>query len=156
MAAQFKGRREDERLVSGRGRYTDDWNLPDQLYAAFKRSDRAHALIRSLDVKAAQQVAGVLGVITASDIGAAGFRTLAPIAPLTGRDGKKVIVPERPLLAQEKVRFTGEEIAMVIAKSRQAARDAADLIEVEFEDLPPVIGFEKALAADVPVHAGIP
>ncbi len=156
MAAQFKGRREDERLVTGRGRYTDDWNLPGQLYAAFKRSDRAHALIRSLDVKAAQQVAGVVAVITAGDIAAAGFRTLAPIAPLTGRDGKKVIVPERPLLAQEKVRFAGEEIATVIAQSSQAARDAADLIEVEFEDLPAVIGFDKALAGDASVHASIP
>ena len=156
MAAQFKGRREDERLVTGRGRYTDDWNLPGQLYAAFRRSDRAHALIRSLDVKAAQQIAGVVAVITAGDIVAAGFRTLAPIAPLTGRDGRKVIVPERPLLAQEKVRFAGEEIAMVIAQSRQAARDAADLIEVEFEELPAVIGFDKALADDACVHASIP
>ena len=156
MAAQFKGRREDERLVSGRGQYTDDWNLPGQLHAAFKRSDRAHALIRSLDVKAARQVAGVVAVITGSDIAAAGFRTLAPIAPLTGRDGGKVIVPERPLLAQEKVRFAGEEIAMVVAQSRQAARDAADLIEVEFEDLPAVIGFDKALAGRASVHASIP
>src|SRR6516165_5314316 len=150
MAAQFKGRREDERLVSGRGRYTDDWDLPGQLHAAFKRSDRAHALIRSIEVKAAQQVAGVVAVITASDLAAAEFRTLAPIAPLTGRGGSKVIVPERPLLAQEKIRFTGEEIAMVIAQSRQSARDAVDLIEVELEDLPAVIGFDKALAGDVP------
>src|ERR1700738_1484906 len=78
------------------------------------------------------------------------------MAPLTGRDGKKVIVPERPLLAQKKVRFAGEEIAMVIAQSRQAARDAADLIEVEFEDLPAVIGFDKALADDACVHASMP
>ena len=156
MAAQFKGRREDERLVSGRGRYTDDWDMPGQLHAAFKRSDRAHALIRSIEVKAAQQVAGVVAVITASDLAAAEFRTLAPIAPLTGRGGSKVIVPERPLLAQEKIRFTGEEIAMVIAQSRQSARDAVDLIEVELEDLPAVIGFDKALAGDVPVHASIP
>src|SRR6202022_5127392 len=96
MAAQFKGRREDERLVTGRGRYTDDWNLPGQLYAAFKRSDRAHALVRSLDVKAAQQVAGVVAVISAGDIVAAGFRTPAPIAPLTGRGRREGIVPEPP------------------------------------------------------------
>jgi carbon-monoxide dehydrogenase large subunit len=156
MAAHFKGRREDERLVSGHGRYTDDFDLPGQLYAAFKRSDRAHALIRSVDVNAARELAGVVAVITGRDLATAGFRTLAPIAPLTGRDGKKVIVPERSLLAQDKVRFAGEEIAMVIAQSGQTARDAADLIEVELEDLPAIIGFERALAADVPVHASIP
>jgi carbon-monoxide dehydrogenase large subunit len=156
MASAFKGRREDGRLVTGRGRYSDDWDLPGQLYASFKRSDRAHALIRSLEVKAAERVSGVVTVLTGNDIAAAGFRTLMPIAPLLGRDGKKILIPERPLLAQDRVRFAGEEVAMVIAQSREAARDAADLIEVEFEELPVIIGFEKALAAQASVHSSIP
>jgi carbon-monoxide dehydrogenase large subunit len=156
MVSAFKGRREDERLVSGRGRYSADWDLPGQLYACFKRSDRAHALIRSLEVTAAQRVSGVVTVLTGSDIAAAGFRTLMPIAPLLGRDGKKILIPERPLLAQDRARFAGEEVAMVIARSQQAARDAVDLIEVEFEELPAIIGFEKALAAQACVHSSIP
>jgi carbon-monoxide dehydrogenase large subunit len=156
MASAFKGRREDERLVTGRGRYSDDWDLPGQLYASFRRSDRAHALIRSLEVKAAERVSGVVAVVTGHDIAAAGFRTLAPIAPLVGRDGQKILIPERPLLPLDRVRFAGEEVAMVIAQSREAARDAADLVEVEFEELPVIIGFEKALAAHASVHSSIP
>src|ERR1700730_17997260 len=155
MASAFKGRREDARLVTGRGRYSDDWDLPGQLYASFKRSDRAHALIRSLEVKAAERLSGVATVLTGNNIAAAGFRTLAPIAPLTGRDGKKILIPERPLLAQDRVRFAGEEVAVVIAQSLEAARDAAELIEVEYEELPVVIGFEKALAAQASVHSSI-
>src|SRR6202040_2187366 len=102
MLSAFKGRREDERLVTGRGHYSDDSDLPGQLYASFKRSDRAHALIRSLDIKAAERVAGVVAVVTGTDIAEAGFRTLAPIAPLVGRDGKKLLVPERALLPDRK------------------------------------------------------
>jgi carbon-monoxide dehydrogenase large subunit len=142
----FRGRREDERFVTGRGCYTDDWDLPGQLYAAFKRSDRAHALIRSVATEAAARAPGVVAVINGADIASVGFRTLPPIAPLTGREGKKIIVPERPVLATDRVRFAGEEIAMVIAQSPAAARDAADMIEVNFEDLPAIIGFDSALA----------
>jgi len=156
MAAKFKGRREDERLVTGRGRYSDDWDLPGQLHASFKRSDRAHARVRSVEATAARRILGVVAILTASDIAAAPFRTLMPIAPLLGRDGRKLLVPERPLLAQDRIRFAGEEIAMAVAQTRQAARDAADLIEVELEELPAIIGFEKALAAELPLHASIP
>jgi aerobic carbon-monoxide dehydrogenase large subunit len=156
MAPKFNGRREDERLVTGRGHYSDDGNLPGQLYASFRRSDRAHALVRSVEVSAARRIPGVVTILTGSDISAAGFRTLMPIAPMVGRDGKKLLIPERTLLAKDRVRFAGEEIAMVVAQTRQAARDAADLIEVELEELPAIIGFEKALAAEPPVHASIP
>src|SRR4051794_15874845 len=156
MASQFKSRREDVRLVTGRGRYSDDWDLPGQLFASFKRSDRAHALVRSVAVDAAQRVSGVVAILTGRDIAALGFRTLMPIAPLLGRDGKKIVIPERPLLAQDRVRFAGEEIALVVAQTREAARDAVDLIDVELEDLPAIIGFEKALAAPACVHSTIP
>ena len=157
MASAFKGRREDDRLVTGRGRYSDDWHLPGELYASFKRSDRAHARVVSLSVQAAREAPGVVAIVTGSDIAAAGFRTLLPIAPLTGRDGKKMLIPERPLLVQDRVRFAGEEVAMVVAQSHAAARDAADLIEVEFEELPAVIGFEKALARGaIDLHPNIP
>ena len=155
MVSKFKGRREDQRLVTGRGGYSADWDLPGQLYASFKRSNRAHALVRAVDLKPAERVPGVIAILTASDIAAAGFRTLMPIAPLLGREGKKILIPERPLLAQDRVRFVGEEIAMVVAQTREAARDAADLIEVELEELSAIIGFDKALAAPLSVHATI-
>ncbi|HEY7248024.1 MAG TPA: xanthine dehydrogenase family protein molybdopterin-binding subunit [Xanthobacteraceae bacterium] len=156
MVPAFKGRREDGRLVTGRGRYTDDWDLPGQLYAAFKRSDRAHALIRSLDIRVAERVPGVVAVIAGRDTADTGFRTLPPIAPLVGRDGKKLLVPDRPLLPRDRVRFVGEEVAMVVAQTREAAKDAADLVEVEYDDLPAIIGFEKGLAAEACVHSNIP
>jgi carbon-monoxide dehydrogenase large subunit len=157
MASAFKGRREDDRLITGRGRYSDDWDLPGQLYASFKRSDRAHALIRSVSREAAEKIAGVVAIVTANDVAEAGFRTLPPVAPFAGRDGKKMLVPERPVLAHDRVRFAGEEVALAIAETRAAARDAADLIEVEYEDLPAVIGFDKALAPGVTaLHANIP
>jgi carbon-monoxide dehydrogenase large subunit len=157
MSADFKGRREDQRLTTGRGRYTDDWNLPGQLHAAFKRSDRAHAIIRSVSVDAARQAPGVVAVITAAEIEDAGFSSLPPIIPFPGRGGQKALVPDRPLLARGRVRFTGEEVAMVVAESRLAAQDAAELIEVDYEDLPAIISFEQALAPDaVTIHDGIP
>jgi carbon-monoxide dehydrogenase large subunit len=131
MASAFKGRREDDRLITGRGRYSDDWDLPGQLYASFKRADRAHALIRSVSREAAEKIAGVVAIVTANDVAEAGFRTLPPVAPFAGRDGKKMLVPERPILAGDRVRFAGEEVALVVAETRAAARDAADQIEVE-------------------------
>ena len=73
MGSRFQGRREDQRFVTGHGRYSDDWNLPGQLYASFKRSDRAHSLIRSLDVRPAARLPGVVAVVTAGDVAAGDF-----------------------------------------------------------------------------------
>jgi carbon-monoxide dehydrogenase large subunit len=153
----FKGRREDRRFITGRGHYSNDWNLPGQVHACFRRADRAHAIIKSVDTSTAANSSGVLAVISGRDVADAGFRTVPPISPPPGRGGQKVIVPERPVLARDRVRFVGEEIAVVIAETAAAARDAADLIEVEYEDLPVVIGVERALAADAfAIHDNIP
>lgn len=155
--SSFKGRREDRRLVTGQGRYTNDWNLEGQVYAAFRRSDRGHALIKSIDASAAQDSPGVIAVLTGRDVAYAGFKTLPPISPPPGRGGQGILVPERPVLARDRVRFVGEEVAVVVAKSAAAARDAADLIEIDYEDLPVLIGFDNAMAADAPViHDNIP
>ena len=117
---------------------------------------RMHASARS-PTDAARKLPGVVAVLTGSDIAGAGFRTLQPVVPFPGRGGKKILVPERPLLAHDRVRFVGEEIAVVVAETRAAARDAAELIAVEFEELPPVIGFDDALAEDAALlHADIP
>jgi aerobic carbon-monoxide dehydrogenase large subunit len=153
----FRGRREDHRLLTGQGRYTNDMNLPGQLHAAFRRSDRAHARLRSIDKTAAETVPGVVAVLVGADLPADAFHTLPPLAPFRGRGGQPVLVPERPILASDRVRFVGEELALVIAETRAAAIDAAELIDVQLEDLPTVIGFEAALAADAPaLHDNIP
>jgi aerobic carbon-monoxide dehydrogenase large subunit len=154
---QYRGRREDRRLLTGRGRYTNDWNFDNQVHAWFRRSDRAHARIVSIDTTVAERSPGVLAVLTGKDVADAGFATLPPIEPPPGRGGQKILVPERPVLARGRVRFVGEEVAIVVAETQSAARDAADLIDVRYEDLPVLIGPECALAADAAaIHDNIP
>lgn len=154
---RFTGRREDQRLVTGQGRYTSDWNRDDQVHAFFRRSDRAHATIVSIDTAAARASPNVLAVFTGEDLKNVAFGKSMPLIPPPGRDGQTVKIPERPMMARDRVRFVGEEVALVIATTANAARDAADLIEIEYRDLPPVIGFDAALAADAPrLHENIP
>jgi aerobic carbon-monoxide dehydrogenase large subunit len=154
MSGDWKGRREDFRLLTGQGRYAADWNLPGQLYACFLRSDRAHAEIVSIDTRAAGAAPGVVAVLTGADT--AGFRSPVPWLNIPGRGGKKLQVPHRPMLAQDRVRHVGEAVAAVIAESPHAAQDAVELIETEYRDLPAVIGAERAIAGGAPrVHADI-
>ena len=141
ISFKYNGRREDQRFITGLGQYTNDHNLPGQAYACFRRSDRAHAVIKSIDVEAAKSSPGVLAVLTGKDVADAGFGTLPPLQPPPGRGGQSLLWPERPILARDRVRFAGEEIAVVVAETQGQARDAADLIDVEFEDLPVVIGY---------------
>src|SRR5262245_4303915 len=146
MSAAFKGRREDLRLVTGRGKYTSDWNLPGQLYAHFLRSDRAHAEIVSIGTARAAQAPGVVAVFTGADTARAGFKSTPNIARYPGRGGATIKVPHRDGLANGRVRFVGQEVAMVVASSAHAAQDAAELIEVEYRDLPVIVDAEAALA----------
>jgi aerobic carbon-monoxide dehydrogenase large subunit len=155
--AAFRGRREDLRLVTGNGRYTNDRNLPGQLHAAFRRSDRAHALLRSIDKAAAETVPGVAAILTGADLPPDAFNDLPPLVPFPGRGGQRVLAPSRPILARDRVRFVGEEVAVVIAETRAAAIEAAELIDIQFEDLPVTIGFDGALAPGAPtLHDNIP
>src|SRR5947209_4337584 len=157
MSDRFKGRREDLRFVTGAGRYTDDWNLAGQAHAGFRRSERAHARILSVDASAAREHPGVVAVFTGRDLTDTNFTTLPPIQPPPGRGGQKLLVPERPVLARDRVRFVGEEIALVIGETAAIARAAADLIEIEYEDLPVAIGFDAALREGAPqLHDNIP
>ena len=150
-------RREDLRLITGTGKYASDWNLPGQLYAYFLRSDRAHAKIVSIDLDAAKKHPGVVRVYTGEDAVRAGH--VKPMTMLTfkGKGGMEVRLPERPALAHGVVRCVGEPVAMVVAESALVAQDAAELIEVEYEDLPVVIDPEEALAAGAPqLHENVP
>jgi carbon-monoxide dehydrogenase large subunit len=156
MGHHFKGRREDGRLITGKGRYTSDWSLPGQLYASFVRADRAHAKILSVDVAAARAHPGVVAVYSGADFADTTFVSPPCMVGYPGRGGSKIINTQRPILARDKVRFVGEEVAVVLAESALIARDAAELVQVEYEDLPAVIGFEAALAAGTLVHEDVP
>ena len=109
----LKGRLEDDRMLTGRGKYVSDWNLPNQTYGVFLRSDRAHADIVVLDAAAALAHPGVIAVITGEDIRAA-LKSLPCALPVKGRGGMELIHPGRPALAQGRVRFTGEPVALVL------------------------------------------
>ncbi len=154
---KLKGRLEDERMLTGRGRYVSDWNLPNQAYAHFLRSDHAHAKIVSIDASAALKHPGVLAVLTGEDIERAGYKSLPAALPAKGRGGSELINPGRPALAQGRVRFAGDAVAIVVAESSATAQDAAELVAVEYEDLPAVVSALEAVAPGAPlVHEGVP
>ena len=156
-ATARRGRLEDRRLITGAGRYADDWSLPNQAHACFVRSDRAHARIVSLDTSAARDAKGVIAVLTGTDALAAGFGPLPHLMPVKGRDGMTLLAPPRPVLAGDTVRFVGEPIAMVVAETRRAALDAAERAVVEYQDLPAVVSAVDALTPNAPqLHADVP
>src|SRR3954464_859099 len=152
----LKGRLEDDRMLTGRGKYVSDWDLPGQAYGFFLRSDRAHADIVALDASAALAHPGVIAVITGEDIKAA-LKSLPCALPVKGRGGMELIHPGRPALAQGRVRFTGEPVALIVAESATAAQDAAELVNVEYRDRSAVVGAPQAVASGAPlVHDSVP
>jgi aerobic carbon-monoxide dehydrogenase large subunit len=153
--SEFKGRREDDRLLTGQGKYTADWNLQGQLYGCFLRSDRAHAEISVLKKDFALGLPGVKAVFTGDDT--ADFKTPPPMVTYPGRGGAMIKVPHRDVIARKRVRYVGQEVALVVAASAAAAQDAAEAIEVEYRDLPVVVNAEAALAPGAPqLHEDIP
>src|SRR5690242_7640330 len=124
----MKGRLEDRRLLTGQGRFTSDWNFPNQAYAAFLRSDRAHAEIVSVDAAVALGTPGVLAVLTGEDVARAGYKSIPTNLGVKDRFGEPLKKPPRPVLAQAKVRHVGECVACVVAESPQLAQDAVELV----------------------------
>ncbi|MBL8379492.1 MAG: xanthine dehydrogenase family protein molybdopterin-binding subunit [Burkholderiales bacterium] len=156
-ATAFTGRREDRRLITGAGAYAADVDLPGQKYAAFVRADRAHALIRSIDTAAARALPGVIAIFTGADLAGSAFKPPGTMVSYPGRGGSAIIVPPRLPMARERVRFVGEEVALVVADSRAIAEDAAALIDIDYEDLPAVAHPADAIREGAPlVHAGVP
>ena len=149
-ASQPQQRVEDFRLVTGTGKYAADWSLPGQLYAHFVRSDRAHAEIASVDTGRAAKHPGVKRVYTGMDALRAGYDKFFVMLNTPGRNGEHIRKPRRPALVAEKALHVGDAVAMVVADSAAAAQDAAELIEVEYRDLPAVVSPEKALTAGAP------
>ncbi|HYU69485.1 MAG TPA: molybdopterin cofactor-binding domain-containing protein, partial [Burkholderiales bacterium] len=150
-------RREDARLLTGGGRYTADWNLPGQLHAFFLRSDRAHADVVSIDAKAALAQPGVHAVLSGADYAASGWKSLPGGVGYEGVGGQKQKKPFWPALAQKKVHYVGQPVALVVAESAALAQDAAEEIAVEYRDLPAVMAFEGATRPGAPrLHEDIP
>ena len=155
--AHHGNRVEDFRLITGGGKYAADWNAAGQLYGYFIRADRAHAEILSLNTAPALEFPGVKHVFTGVDAVAAGYTKPPHALTFPGRNGMQARAPERPVLAHRKVRFVGEAVALVIADSAAAAQDAAELVEIEYRDLPCVVGPEEALEAGAPqLHDNVP
>ena len=145
----FRGRREDDRLLTGQGRYTADWNFEGQLYACFLRSDRAHAVIRDLNSEEALRSPGVIAVFTGDDV--AHFKTPPPMVKYP------IKVPHRDVLARGRVRHVGQEIALVVADRPTAAQDAVEKILIDYQELPAVVDAAAALAPGAPqVHDDVP
>jgi carbon-monoxide dehydrogenase large subunit len=155
--AQYIGkpirRKEDYRLITGRGLYVDDIRLPGMVYAAFLRSPYAHAKIKNIDVSKALRIPGVIGVYTGGD-----FRgKIGPIPTGWMLSGADLKVPEWPAVAYDKVRFVGEIVAVAVAQDPYVARDAIDAIEVDYEVLPAVVKAEDAIKPGAPqLHEGVP
>ena len=142
-------RSEDPILLRGHGRYTDDITLPGEAYAAIVRSRIAHGVIREIEVSAARDLPGVLGVYTGADL--ADYGTLKCIVAFNNRDGTAMIKPPRPALATDKVRFVGDPVAFVVAETPMQAKDAAEAIAVEVDPLPVVVRPRDAAAPGAPL-----
>jgi carbon-monoxide dehydrogenase large subunit len=150
-------RHEDLRLITGRGRYTDDISLPRMAHAVVLRSTLAHAQIKRVDVVAARGMPGVVLVATGDDIRADGLGDIPCVTPLANRDGTPRHDTPRPALAIGKVRHVGQPVAVVVAESVAAARDAAEAIAVDYEPLPAVTAAKDAIGPGAPaLFDGIP
>ena len=135
-------RSEDPRILTGAGRYVDDIKLPGMLHAAFVRSPMAHARVLSVDVSAARALPGVVAVLTGAELEAMTVPGPDALMALMGWTGP---TPEFTLLATDKVRLVGDPVAVVVAESRYLAEDGCELVEVEYDDLPPVMDAAFAL-----------
>jgi carbon-monoxide dehydrogenase large subunit len=143
-------RREDPRLLTGRGRYHDDLKLAGELHAAIVRSPHAHADIRSIDTRAALQMPGVHVVLTGKDYEADGLRTMPSMAIYKKRDGGPMYLPYRPAIATDRVRHVGYPVAVVVADTLDLARDAAERVEVDYAPRPAVVSAADAFEKGAP------
>lgn len=150
-------RKEDPTLLCGKGRYSDDVNLAGQAHAVMVRSPVAHGVLRGIDIEAASAMPGVLAILTAADLDAAGFGPLRCPMNLPQRDGSPMKTPPRPSLAVGKVRYVGEAVACVVAETAVQAKDAAEAVELDIEALPAVTAPHEALKPGAPqIHDEAP
>jgi carbon-monoxide dehydrogenase large subunit len=142
---------EDRRFTTGKGQYTDDIVLPGMLYAYILRSPYAHARILKVDTAAAAALPGVVKIFTGQDIAAAGINGIPCGWQVNFKNGDTMKEPPHPLLVADKALYMGDGVAVVIAESREIARDAADMVEVEYEELPAVANAFEATRDGAPL-----
>ncbi len=143
-------RLEDQALLTGAGRFIDDLRLPGAAHAVFVRSPHVHARVLSIETAQALAAPGVLGVFTAADLRAVGIGPMLVAVPQKNRDGSAPRVPGRPVLAEAYALFVGEAVAMVVASTQRDARDAAELVQVDYEALAHATDPRAALAPGAP------
>ena len=135
-------RKEDYRFLTGAGNYTDDIDLPLMTHAVFVRSPHAHARVLKVDITQALKSHGVVSVLTGADVADAKINGLPCGWLITSNDGQPMKEPPHPILALDKVRYVGDHVAMVVAETLQDAKNAAELVEVEYEVLPAVVSIQ--------------
>jgi aerobic carbon-monoxide dehydrogenase large subunit len=154
---QFRGRREDLRLVTGRGRYTDDHQFDGEVAGHFLRADRAHARIVAIDSEAARKLPGVIDILTGADLVATGWKGTPSTSFFKGVGGSSLRVPFRTGLAVARVRYVGEPVVRVVAENEYIAQDAAELLAIAYEDLPVLTEAGRAIAEDAMLlHDDVP
>ncbi len=150
-------RKEDKRFITGKGKYTDDVRVDNQAYAAFVRSPHAHAKVNGIDKTAALAMDGVIDVLDGHQLTADGIGNLICGWAVSSKDGSPMNMGAWSALATQKVRYVGDAVAVVIAESAQAARLAAEAVEVDYEELPAVARADKALESGAPeIHDNAP
>ena len=149
-------RTEDQRFITGKGHYTDDIARPGQAYAFFLRSPHAHAMINSIDTAAAKAMPGVLAVLTGAELANDKIGNLICGWMIHSKDGSPMNMAPHPALAATKVNHVGDAVAVIIAETRNQARDAAEAVKVDYAVLPAVADPAKAQSKDAPlIHEGI-
>jgi carbon-monoxide dehydrogenase large subunit len=141
---------EDKRLLTGRGRYQDDVVLPRQAWCVFVRSPHAHARIRGIDIAAAKAAPGVLAVYAGADYRDDGLAMPKAAMPRKKADGSPAFAPQRPAIVIDRVRYVGDTVAMVVAETLDQAKDAAELVDVDYDPLPAVTNVEAAATPGAP------
>ena len=148
-------RKEDARFITGAGRYTDDIGAHGQAYAVFARSPHARARLNGIDLAAAQATEGVVAVFTGADLQADGIGDLPCGWMVKSKDGSDMIQPAHPPIAVDRVNYVGEPYAIVIGATLEAARNGAEALEADFEELPAVVDLASAASGDQ-IHENVP
>jgi len=143
-------RKEDRRFITGRGRYVDDMSVPGMKHGAFVRSPHAHAKIKGIDTSAAREMPGVIDILDGQQLKADRIGNLICGWAVSSKDGSPMKMGAYPALADETVRYVGQPVAIVVAETRAQARDAAEAVMVDYEEMPAVVGSEAALADGAP------
>ena len=156
VSGQSIKRKEDRRFITGQGRYTDDVTFPNQCYAVFVRSPLAHAKITHINTEVARGMPGVRGIYTGRDFAESGLGTLMCGWMIHSKDGAEMRQGVHPALVLDTARYVGDPLAIVIADSKQMAKDAAELVDFDYEELPAVAAVQNAVNHEAQLHPNAP